>query len=76
MIIYKMPVPLDDHLQPHPQKGKGNEKCIFETFYYEIKCVLSINESNFKEKMEQVIKVKFATYKQNWDFGTISGLWS
>ena len=59
MIIYKMPVPLDDHLQPHPRKGKRNEKCIFETLYNEIKCVLSINESNFKEKMEQVIKVKF-----------------
>ena len=28
----------------------------------------SINESNFKEKMEQVIGVKFGTYKQNWDF--------
>ena len=33
---------------------KGNEKCIFETLYNEIKCVLSINESNFKEKWNKL----------------------
>ena len=53
MIIYKMPVPLDDHLQPHPRKGKGNEKCIFETLYNEIKCVLSVKESNLNKKKDQ-----------------------
>ena len=29
---------------------KGHEKCIFETPYNEIKCVLSVKESNFNEK--------------------------
>ena len=29
---------------------KGSKKCIFETPYNEIKCVLSVKESNFNEK--------------------------
>ena len=35
------------------QPRKGHEKCIFETLHNEIKCVLSIKESNFNEKMDQ-----------------------
>ena len=31
----------------------GHEKCIFETPHNEIKCVLSIKESNFNGKMGQ-----------------------
>ena len=29
---------------------KGHEKCIFETLHNEIKCVLSVKESNFNKK--------------------------
>ena len=36
---------------------KGHEKCIFETPYNEIKCVLSVKESNFNEK-----KIKIFTF--------------
>ena len=32
---------------------KGHEKCIFETPHNEIKCVLSVKESNFNEKKDQ-----------------------
>ena len=46
IIIYKRPVPPHDHLRPQ----KGHEKCIFETLHNEIRCVLSVKESNFNEK--------------------------
>ena len=56
MIICKRPAPLDDHLQEagspydHLQPRKEHETPIFETLYNEIKCVLSIKESNFDGK--------------------------
>ena len=46
IIICKRPVPLDDHLIPR----KGHEKCIFEALHNQIKCFLSIKESNFNGK--------------------------
>ena len=46
IIIPKWVVPQDVHLQ----QQKGHEKRIFETLYNEIKCVLSIKESNFNGK--------------------------
>ena len=36
---------------------KGHEKCIFETPYNEIKCVLSVKESNFNEKKIKIFTV-------------------
>ena len=36
---------------------KGHEKCIFETPYNEIKCVLSVKESKFNAK-----KIKIFTF--------------
>ena len=54
MTICKRPVPLCHHLQEAGpsfwQPRKGHEKCIFETLHNEIKCVLSVKESNFNEK--------------------------
>ena len=54
MTICKKPVPPDHHLQEagpsFSQLRQGHEKCIFETLHNEIKCVLSVKESNFNEK--------------------------
>ena len=36
---------------------KGHEKCIFETLQIEMKCVLSVKDSNFNEK-----KIKIFTF--------------
>ena len=45
--LLESPIPhQDDHLQPR----KGHEKRIFETLHNEIKCVLSVKESNFKNQ--------------------------
>ena len=41
----------------------GHEKCIFETLYNEIKCVLNVKESNFNEKK---INVFTLVYGQGW----------
>ena len=38
---------------------KGHEKCIFETPHNEIKCVLSVKESNFNEKKDQNSHIRF-----------------
>ena len=38
-------------------KVKRHEKCIFETSFNEIKCVMSVKESNFNEK-----KIKIFTF--------------
>ena len=55
MSICKRPVPLDHHLQEagpsFRQQRKGHEKRIFETLQNEIKCVLSVKESNVNEKI-------------------------
>ena len=50
MIIRKRQFPPNDHLQPR----KGHDKSIFETLHYEMKCVLSMKESNVNEKMDQI----------------------
>ena len=51
--------PPDDHLQEAGpsfwQPRKGHEKCIFETLQNEIKCVLSVKESNFNKKNKIVL---------------------
>ena len=36
-----------------------NEKCIFETLHNEVKCVLSVKESNFNEKKDQNSHIRF-----------------
>ena len=58
--LLKSPIPpLNDHLQEaaplddYLPRQKGHEKCIFETLHNEMKCVLSIKEPNFNEKMGQ-----------------------
>ena len=63
IIICKRPAPLDDHLQEAGPSGSSFAggrplilttttrawKCIFETVHNQIKCVLSVKESNFNE---------------------------
>ena len=53
MTICKRPAPHFDH----------HEKCIFETLHNEMKCVLSVKESNFNEKK---IKIFTFAYGQGW----------
>ena len=56
MIICKRPAPPYNYLQEASPPGdrlqpqKGHEKFIFETLHSEIKCVLSIKESNLSGK--------------------------
>ena len=54
MTVCKRLVPPDHHLQEAGpsfwQPRKEHEKSIFETLHNEIKCVLSVKESNFNEK--------------------------
>ena len=42
-----------------PVEVKVHEKCIFETPYNEIKCVLSVKESNFNEKNIKILDIGF-----------------
>ena len=39
-------------------KVKRHEKCIFETSFNEIKCVMSVKESNFNEKISHLLTVR------------------
>ena len=42
------------HLQEAGPSQKVHEKCIFETLHNEMKCVLSVNESNFNENNSKI----------------------
>ena len=65
MTICKRSVPSDHHLQGAGpsfwQLQKGHEKCIFETLHNEIKCVLSVKESNFNENIARIANAVQAT---------------
>ena len=48
------PAAPDDHLQE-----AGPSECIFETLHNNIKCALSIKESNFNEEIDQNFHICF-----------------
>ena len=45
---------------------KGHEKCIFETPHNEIKCVLSVKESNFNEKKIKIFTFAYGQGRGGW----------
>ena len=57
MIFCKRPAPTDDHLKeavPPDDHLQPHDKCIFEIPHNDVKCVLSMKESNFNEKQDKV----------------------
>ena len=63
-------LPSGDHLQKAGpsfwQPRKGQEKCIFEILHIEIKCVLSVKESNFNEKRIKIFTFAYSQGQGGW----------